>query len=561
MAKQKLSINDIKKQGYVNQCDTKYNELPKKYFRLYYILKDSKKKWEWVDAMLGNKGNVTPKDLYELCRENPIAYVVFMKGCVPYPHQMVGLLMMKKYKYLAISIGRRLGKSYMIKWFCDWACRLNKYPVERTGTTFSIMMQNKENGKEVYMEKAYLEQMDGDLEVLKNFKGMLGDSFFSDALVKSSEKYGQVTGYKFTYNTLDDMSFDNYYKYLQADKKEKKKFRVVPSTFKIITSPRGLEGNVACDEISHWKKNPHLSKTTEVYEKEIEPIVTIQDSLKCFMLTTPDGYEDVFEEKFNPLDNHDTEFKRLWYPCWVHQTDQRYIDFMKKKKKTMAKNGKLTTFQQEYEAMFVRSSDGFFDEELHIERFFDDTIGFEPTSNEECYISVDWGGTNTSHTAISVVTIPEDNDSIATVKYFYEYRINEDARVVDDIIDMTHKFPNYRKVICDNKGGRFQVQQLQEMLGLHKVEAFNFTTQKMDGYNALKSLIVTNRIKCPESKRIREQMRNFLDTLKPANKQISDDVLDTIMMPCYYMKFDEDKTYDVLQYPDDEDEFRKSIVP
>ena len=266
-------MSELKKgEGYVPNGTTHYSTLEKKYFDLYKVLSNEKVRWEWAKKMVG-VNRITPRDLYELCRANPIAYVVFMKGDVPYPHQMKGLEMMRDNKYVAICLGRRLGKSYMVKWFCDWATRMNKYPVGKTGTTFSIMMQNKENGKEVYMEKAYLEQMNGDRAVNDNFKGQLGNSFFSGALVKSSEKYGQVTGYKFTYNTLNDMSWENYIAYIDADKEGKKEFAVVPSTFKIITSPRGLEGNVACDEISHWKKNPHLSKTTEVYEKEIEPII------------------------------------------------------------------------------------------------------------------------------------------------------------------------------------------------------------------------------------------------------------------------------------------------
>ena len=543
------------KEYYVPVGSTKYSELPPKYFNLYKVLSDPRKKWEWAAKMCGRTKSITPKDLYELCRENPIAYVVFMKDDVPYPHQMKGLEVMRDNKYVAICLGRRLGKSYMVKWFCDWATRMNKYPVGKTGTTFSIMMQNKENGKEVYMEKAYLEQMNGDRAVAKNFQGVLGKSFFSDALVKSSEKYGQVTGHKFTYNTLYDMSYDNYIKYLNADKKNRKKeFVVVPSTFKIITSPRGLEGNVACDEISHWKKNPHLSKTTEVYEKEIEPIVTIQEELKCFLLTTPDGYNDIFEEKFAPLDDRPTEYERLWYPCWVHTTNPKYIKFMENKKEVMSKNGKLSTFQQEYEAKFVRAEDGFFNEDLHVKPFFDDSLTFEPNSKEPCYISVDWGGTNTSHTVVAVVTIPERDEDVAVVRYYKEYEINQDAGVVDDIVELTRKFPSYEKVVCDNKGGRGFVAYLEKALGEWRVEQFNFRTQKQDGYSAMKSAIVKGTLRCPTDSRIIEQMRNFTDKLKPQSAQVSDDILDTIMMPCYYMRLKKDTTYDVIQYDDTEDE-------
>jgi len=555
LTKKKLNNLEVKElqngEEYVPANATKYTKLEKKYFLLYQFLKDKDRRWEWASKKIG-KDIITPEDLYELCRENIIAYVVFMKNRTPFPHQIKGMLDLHKNKYFALCWSRRLGKSFELKWYADWSCRFNKHPVEDDGTKWSVMMQNKDNGKEVYMEKAYLELRDGDLAVMENFQGELGDNFFSGHLVNREEKYGQVTGYKFTYNTLEDMSYNNFIAYNNANKKEKKKFRIVPSSLKVLTSPRGIEGNIIADEIAFWHKNPHLKDTFKVYDEEIRPIVTSEPHLKCVICSTPNGSVDnVFNELFDPTGENGTYYKKSWFPCWVHQTKPEYIKQMHEMREDYARKGKSHVFQQEYEAKFVRSKDAFFNE-THIDRMFDDKITFTMQDNSDCYISIDWGGTLTSHTVMSVVSLPSSNDP-SYVKYYKEYDINEDYTIVDDAIRLVNSFPNYRKIICDNKGGRFEVQRLRDALGDHKVDEFNFRSQKEAGYFSLKTAIANGNLKCPYDKRIREQMRNFSDKLKPTSKDIGDDILDTIMMPVSYMKIKEDSVYEVINYDDEDD--------
>ena len=69
---------------------------------------------------------------------------------------------------------------------------------------------------------------------------------------------------------------------------------------------------------------------------------------------------------------------------------------------------------------------------------------------------------------------------------------------------------------------------------------------KQDGYNAMKSMIRNERIKCPHSERVIEQMQNFTDKLKPQDIIVSDDILDTIAMPCYYMNNQEDDKIEAI---------------
>lgn len=538
--------NEIKKENienYVPKGSTKYSTLETKYYKLSKVIKNPESLKKWMSLKAGRKdGKINPKEAYSVCEEDPVAYLAFMRGIFLMPHQIKAMEKMKddNIKYFALCWGRRLGKTYVFRTFAEWSCLFNKHPVEGKGTKWSILMHSKDIGKEVYMEEVYQELEKGNFVVRENFKGALGDEFFSNFLIKREDKTGQATGMKMSYRILEDMSYDNVKRFISGEKMYR-----ITSSFKIMTKTRGIEGNVICDEISFWKENPHLRNTKDIYDKGVRPIVTSDPKLKCFISSTPDGFDNIFFDLFDPLDKFKTSpFERLWFPCWVKQ-DKAHLLQMESLKKEYIEKGELYVFQQEYEAKFVKSKDAFFDEDLHISKFQDDKISYVTSSDEPCVIIADWGGTNTSHTVLSVVSYPTDKYP-ARVLYKHEYPVNEDNTVVQDILDLTYRFKAWDKFICDNKGGNFAVKDLERILGEWKVEQFNFRTQKQDGYFAMKQSIRNNEFKCPPDKRVEEQLRNFTDKLKPNDSMVSDDIIDTFMMGIFYISQKDKEIYEVI---------------
>ncbi len=531
---------DIKNLGddkfFVPAKMTNYDLLEPRYYKLNKILKHPEKRKEWASRKVGRSdGKISAKELYELGRRDPVAYFVFQKGIILRPHQIKAIELMAEEdnKYVALCWGRRIGKSYVFRCFAEWSCMFNKHPVEGKGTKWSIILHSKEVGKEIYMEEVYTDIENGDITTYETFKGLLGDSFFSSFIITREDKTGQATGMKLSYKILADMSYENVKAYLASDAKAKKRFRRLTCSFKIMTKPRGIEGNVICDEIAFWKENNHLRDTHKVYHKGVRPIVTSDINLKCFISSTPDGMADIFYDLFDPAKKKKSNpFVKSWYPCWV-RTDSIFTEQMNSLREEYIENGDLVTFQQEYEAKFVKSKDSFFDEEFHTQRIQDDKLSFMPSSTTNCDIIADWGGSNTSHTVIAAVSTPTDKEP-SRLLYYHEYDINEDHTVVNDILVLTRKFVNWRWFICDNKGGNFAVKDIEKLLGDWKVKQFNFTTMKKDGYFAMKQAIRNDKLKIPVCDRIQEQMRNFTDKLKPNDIVISDDILDVIMMPTYY---------------------------
>lgn len=532
---------EIKKEYYVPKGMTKYSTLEPKYYKIAEVIKNPQTLKKWMSLKAGrDDGIITPKDAYEVCKNDPIAYLAFMRGIFLMPHQIKAMYRLRDSgKYFALCWGRRLGKTYTFRTFAEWSCLFNKHPVEGKGTKWSIIMHSKEVGKEVYMEEVYTELEKGNFVVKENFKGALGEDFFSKFLVTREDKTGQATGMKMSYRILEDMSYDNVKKYLSGEKLPR-----LTSSFKIMTKPRGIEGNVICDEIAFWKENNHLRDTKSVYDKGVRPIVTSDPKLKCFISSTPDGTNNIFYELFDPLDKFkNSPYEKLWYPCWVRQ-DEAFQTQMHKLRQEYIEKGDLYIFQQEYEAKFVKSKDSFFDEDLHIQRFFDDKISYVTSSDEDCLIVADWGGTNTSHTVLSVVALPSDKYP-ARVLYRHEYPVNEDYTVIKDTIELTYRFKNWQKFICDNKGGNFAVKELERILGEWRVVQFNFRTQKQDGYFAMKQSMRNDEFKCPPDNKVEEQLRNFTDKLKPNDDVLSDDIIDTFMMAIFWISQQDREVYSV----------------
>lgn len=509
----------------------KYTEIDKKYYDLESVMKDEDARWSLVRRKLQIfKENLPTEDLLKLCEDDPIYFSTLMLGITPRPHQMYLLERMSKAKRLAMCLGRRLGKTKANQIFILWGMIFNKYPSELAGTSFSIICQDLDTGKDLYIEEMYMMLENGDEAVKKNFNGKLGDNYFTSKLLTMKDKSGKVTGTQISMRIKD------------GDTEKICKARALPPTNKA----RGKEGNIIGDEVSFWKKNNSCSNDIDFYDTVIHPILSDNPNYISIMSSTPDGYGDIWEKTFDPEDKHFSEYEKVWLPCWAYSKDW-YTENMKKEQLKYANRGESWKFQQEYEARFVQMRDQYFDEEKHIQRFLDEKETFLVSNrSNDMYMGLDFGGTMTSHTAIAIVEQTEKN--MGRLVFYKEYVVNEDASLLRDIHILTKEYPGLKKIVYDNKGGRYIEQQLTQVYGDYFIQPFNFTTDKQKGYSLLKLAMNNGNIKCPKDKLILSQLRNFTDKLKPMNKEISDDVLDATMMAFYNVLNQEYKVFNIINY-------------
>lgn len=496
-----------------------YTKIEPKYYALEKVFKDQKLKYEFLTKKLRLVIDFNIErhydELYVLCYNDPLYFSVFMLDIIPRPHQMYMLERMTKTKRLAMCLGRRMGKTLAVKIFVLWATYFNKFPSELSGTTFNIICQDGDTGKDSYMEEFYMIIEEGDDKIKNIWKGKLGDNWFTSKLLTKREKSGKVTASQLSIKILDEPS----------QQEKICKIRVLPPTNKA----RSKEGNFIGDEVSSWKYNNSCPNDIDFYDTVVHPILSDNPNYVSILLSTPNGYGDVWERNFDPEKKFNSEYEQIWLPCWAY-TKPEYLAMMEELKSKYASRGEMWKFQQEYEARFVQMRDQYFDENNHIQQFLSEKSVFrEPINGSNLFLGLDFGGTMTSHTAIAIAEETQKEQE-ANLIYYKEYPVNQDNTLLTDINNILRKYPNIRKLVYDNKGGRFIEQKLKELYGDYRIQPFNFSTDKLKGYSLLKSAMHNNKIKAPKDKLIQAQLRNFTDKLKPQSKEISDDVLDAIMM-------------------------------
>ncbi len=510
----------------------KYSKLDEKYYRYEAVLKDVTTRHALTSKKIGIFKPDLPHDrVLELCSNDAIMFSVHMLGIVPRPHQLYMLEQMQTKKRLAMCLGRRLGKSKVNQIFILWATIFNKYPSELAGTTFSIICQDLDTGKDLYIEEMYMMLEEGDQVVAKNFNKRLGENWFTSKLLTMKDKSGKVTGTQISLRIRDKEGVEKVCK-----------IRALPPTAKA----RGKEGNIIGDEVSFWKKNNSCPNDIDFYDTVIHPILTDNSNYISILSSTPDGYGDVWEKMFDPEGQHFTEYEKVWFPCWAFNKPE-YTAMMKKEQEKYAKRGESWKFQQEYEARFVQMRDQFFDEEKHIQPFFNEKLFFtHTTGGGDSYLGLDFGGTMTSHTAITITeTVGEHKGQII---FYKEYPVNVDQSLVQDIVTLVKQYPHIKKIVYDNKGGRYIEQRLREIFGEYFLHPFNFSTDKQKGFSLLKQAMSSGDLQCPHDKLVLNQLRNFTDKLKPQNKDISDDVLDSIMMSAFLIMDRKTSNFNVIRY-------------
>lgn len=493
----------------------------------YWINNDRISSKEYVLERMNEK-ELTAAVLERACIRYPEIFCYYMLGIRLRPYQHYAIDLMWANNYTALAWSRRLGKSTTVKLFILWTSFFNKLPGNLTGTTWNIVLQDQEIANSLYIEPLHELMEHGDKIVHERFKNALGEHYFTDRLVTRREKSGKVRSNQISFKTATGIC----------------RINTLPPTSKAI----GREGNIAGDEVSKWKNNTKIRDEFKYYD-QLEAIMKDNPIYKAVFLSTPEGADDMFAlEIFDPNDQiPQHRYKKIWYPYWA-RVEQEWLDEMDRTKENATRNKRYSLFQQEYEAKFLTISDPFFDFEQHIKPCINNEWKEPYCLDTPCSLGIDWGGTQKSETALAITKWDLKENTKKKVIYIKHYQVGDDLNHLDSELVRIKKLYNIKWVVPDNKGGRWIIPRLEELFGKGRVHLFNFTTDKIQGYETLRNALNQREIEIPNYNPLIEQMKGMNEKLKPNSSKGKDDIIDAVMMSNYPLLQKEIHKFNVITY-------------
>lgn len=475
-----------------------------------------------------NKTKLTVEVLEEACKIHPEIFCYWMLGIHLRPYQHYAMDEMWRSNYIAMAWSRRLGKSTVTKLFMLWTAIFNKLPGGLTGTTWNVILQDQEIANSLYIEPLHEIMEKGDKVVFNNFKGNLGENYFTSQLVTRREKSGKVRSNQISFNIDGAIC----------------RINTMPPTSKAI----GREGNLIGDEVTKWRNNPKVKDEFKYFDQLIA-IMKDNPRYKAIFLTTPEGDQDLFATEIFDPDNRlpNNIFKKIWFAYWA-RVEETWLKEMKRTREKAEFNKRLHMFQQEYEAKFMTISNPYFDYDKHIYKNITDKWKQSYELNTPCSLGIDWGGTSKSETALVIRKWDLKSDSPRLPIYIKHYPVGEDLDKLEPDLRLISKNYNIKWVIPDNKGGRWMIPKLEEIFGAGRVQPFNFTTDKLAGYELYREGLNEGIVKLPNYTPLTDQLKNMNDDLKPNTSKGKDDLVDADMMACYPLLQKQQNKFRVIRW-------------
>lgn len=522
MSKQYLTyINNYKEEPYYTQVDYKY-----------FLAHQEVSNISYVKRKLGMNeySKITATGLLEACKKFPEVFAYWMLGIRLRPYQMQAIDTLYENNDVALAWSRRTGKSTIVKIQVLHTAVFNLLPGTITGTTWNIILQDQDIANSLYIEPLHEMMEKGDKIVNTNFKGALGENFFTSKLVTRRDKFGKVRANQITLITETGVS----------------RINTLPPTNKAI----GREGNIAGDEIAKWKDNPKVKDEFKYFD-QIMAIKKDNPKLKAIFLSTPEGDADLFaKEIFDPNNqSKNNNFVKVWFPYWA-RTDEQWLGEMKITREKAISVKRLQLFQQEYEAKFITISDPYFDLEEHINKNITKDFNWRQAYEriQPCSIGIDWGGSMKSRTVICIYKWTLNEKDIIKPINIIRYEVGEDLDNFEKDVMNIKKNYNVKFVTVDNKGGRWMIPRLQKIFGAGRVIPFNFAVDKVAGYELFREALGKNQIELPNYTPLINEMRNFNQKLKPSSTAGTDDCIDACMMAAQPFITNKQSTVKVWKY-------------
>ncbi len=403
----------------------------------------------------------------KLCREDPVKFAYYMLGKKMWKHQAYLVKMALENKWNIWCLPRQTGKSITIAILAIWAAWFNKYSNSQneridTGAAIYIMSRTEDQAKELLLKIRNMLR-DGDAhmsKLLRLSKGAEVKDFFS-------RKFGEP-------NNIFQLTFAN------------------GSFIKCVPPTGAMRGKSAdwcfLDEAAFLRsdKDPDI-----LYYEDVEPTIR-QTNGKMILCSTPRGQQGFYYKIFDPYNHFD---KSLFGKVWFHFDILKdvggtfYEDLIEKEKK-MRSEGNGKSFEQEYEAKFVSSSESFFDSDV-IDKSTDVGYGLSEAKRRDCVLGLDYGMVS-SRSAATVSYRDANNGEIVTCYTKRFVKGHDPNELIPFVKGLMERF-NIVKIVADDCPEGFPINNAMLAMGWN-VDLFNFTREKAETYCSYRSQMGKGRV-------------------------------------------------------------------
>ena len=216
---------------------------------------------------------------------------------------------------------------------------------------------------------------------------------------------------------------------------------------------------------------------------------------------------------------------------------------MEEKRKEAMVKGEIKSFEQEYEAKFVSSSESFFDPEK-VDKVTSVVNSKDVVKYHECVLGIDYGMV-TSRTALAISYYCPTEKKIVT-PYVKKFPSGKDLNDLIPFIRGLMERYNIVKLVVDDCPEGYAVNQKLLSSGFN-VELFNFTRSKSETYCSYRIMLNQEKVSLLYDKELMMEMKGLQQEETVNGKLkiykgggLTDDLCDALIMSSKQWVNDED---------------------
>ena len=435
------------------------------------------------------------------------------------------------FREVGLLAARQVGKTDgVIVPFNLWMALFNKSPIENSSTRCLIFSASKEQGEDLIDRcKTRLEAADGRLSRIDQDK--FGDNFFG-ALLDAGD-VSNATMMRFP------SSDQKYGDWLFGDS-------LVGSSIETSTpSQTSLGDTGSCVTIDET-----AIVTDEFYWDVAFPFTQSVDGVSL-LTSTPQRNKNFFydycEQSCSGEDDgfycFDIDGIRVERPVY-HENVLKRVE----KQQSMGRGGSV---DRNYLCKWTDEAGTFF-KQGNIQRMFSPDLDMVDPGDFDGVVDVgvDFGGTTSSHTVITVSHLGEDG-CIRRV-WHKRYEINKTDSLFEDLLWVRSSFDVQRWIPDDCPQGWDTIKRMEkEGFNLHPM---NFSRDKLKKFESFKRFLRTGRVKSYEDDVLHGELKNLVakelrrtTRLEPIGGA-TDDLVDSFVMSCYFFLNDDVGGTEVISF-------------
>jgi len=460
----------------------------------------------------------------EASERNPAIFMREMIGWKPYWWQKHFLTRVGKAsrgetdsKAIAVLTSRQIGKSTSLAVVALWACLFNKDAFGGYNTTKvgSFSMSDVQAKKLMYEIKRLMHAGDYHMEEETG-----ASNFFTD-LVASNEPNNKTT---ITFEAYDS----DMHGPLLKGAKVGPAIKTYPPTDSVLGETLSTSFIDEAGKVSD-----------SFFEDIFTPTTDAADGLKLYT-STPWQASGWFYEIIKNRENIDVEVMAFDIGALEAEEDhpqaERQLESVKSTIKDFEARGKYDTIQRQYYCEFVQGTSQYFDPNV-VDDVFTDSLEQTTDCSDAVDVGIDFGGSSSSHTVITVSKYDEDTERIERV-WHKRYDVKKDLSLMDDLKLVRDTFNVQRFIPEECPAGDYYINKM-EQLGWN-VEPFNPSRKKANVYSSFQTMMLQGRVFSYEDDLLKEEMKALekeqtrRTTRIHAPRNYNDDMIDSWVLSCYF---------------------------